>query len=209
MADAGAPVVGICNGFQILCEAGMLPGAFIANRDLAFICRFVEVEVADTKSILTHGAELGAALRIPLNSYEGNYVDPARTGRVVLRYRNDPNGSQDQAAAVANQAATNIERARLTEELRQQARLRQNFERFMSPNVAQLMASYVAQHGQLWEPQELTVSVLFADAGDCAPMKAPNAITMARNEKTFMGAPALDDTSAFAPRLRRDPSALT
>jgi adenylate cyclase len=70
---------------------------------------------------------------------------------------------RDLLAAVANQSAVAIERARLTEELRQQAQLRQNFERFMSPNIARLMASYVAQHGQLWEPQELIVSVLFAD----------------------------------------------
>jgi adenylate cyclase len=70
---------------------------------------------------------------------------------------------RDLLAAVANQAALNIDRVRLSEELRQQAQLRQNFERFMSPNVARLMASYFSQHGQLWEPQELVVSVLFAD----------------------------------------------
>ena len=57
---------------------------------------------------------------------------------------------RDLLAAVANQAAMNIERARLSDELRQQAQLRQNFERFMSPNVARLMASYFSQHGQLW-----------------------------------------------------------
>jgi phosphoribosylformylglycinamidine synthase len=102
-ADEGFPVLGICNGFQILCEAGLLPGALIANRDLAFICDFVDLEVADTDTVLTAGCEIGQVLRIPLNSYEGNYVDPHRTGRVVLRYRDDPNGSQDQAAAIANQ----------------------------------------------------------------------------------------------------------
>jgi phosphoribosylformylglycinamidine synthase len=102
-ADEGLPVLGICNGFQILCEAGLLPGALIANRDLAFICDFVEVEVADTDTVLTAWCELGQVIRIPLNSYEGNYVDPHRIGRVVLRYRDDPNGSQDQAAAIANQ----------------------------------------------------------------------------------------------------------
>jgi phosphoribosylformylglycinamidine synthase len=102
-ADEGFPVLGICNGFQILCEAGLLPGALIANRDLAFICDFVDLEVADTDTVLTAGCEIGQVLRIPLNSYEGNYVDPHRTGRVVLRYRDDPNGSQDRAAAIANQ----------------------------------------------------------------------------------------------------------
>jgi phosphoribosylformylglycinamidine synthase len=102
LASAGAPVLGICNGFQILCEAGLLPGALIANRDLSFICRMVEVEVADTGSILTAAAEVGQRIRIPLNSYEGSWVNPTSSGRVILRYVDDPNGSQDRAAAVAN-----------------------------------------------------------------------------------------------------------
>lgn len=104
MADEGRPVLGVCNGFQILCEAGMLPGALIANRDLSFICRFVEVEVVDTGTVLTAAAEEGTRLRIPLNSYEGNWVDASGTGRVAVRYVDDPNGSQDRAAAVANDA---------------------------------------------------------------------------------------------------------
>lgn len=102
MAAHGMPVLGICNGFQVLCEAGMLPGALIANRDLAFICRFVDLEVVDNESILTRSAQIGQRLRIPLNSYEGNWVDPGKTGRIVLRYVDDPNGSQHGAAAVAN-----------------------------------------------------------------------------------------------------------
>jgi phosphoribosylformylglycinamidine synthase len=104
MAEAGSPVLGICNGFQVLCEADLLPGALIANRDLAFICRFVEVEVVDPGSVLTAAAMPGQVLRLPLNSYEGNWVDPAGEGRVVIRYVDDPNGSQQQAAAVANPA---------------------------------------------------------------------------------------------------------
>ena len=104
MAASGRPVLGICNGFQILCEAGLVPGALIANRDLAFICRMVDVEVTDTNSVLTAAATLGQRLRMPLNSYEGNWVDPSSRGRIVVRYVDDPNGSQDHAAAVTNQA---------------------------------------------------------------------------------------------------------
>ena len=103
MARHGRPVLGICNGFQILCEAGLLPGALIANAGLAFICRWVEVEVISERSMLTSLLHPGQILKIPLNSYKGNYVDPGRSGRVVMRYVDDPNGSQDQAAAVSNQ----------------------------------------------------------------------------------------------------------
>jgi phosphoribosylformylglycinamidine synthase subunit PurQ / glutaminase len=107
MASEGAPVLGICNGWQILCESGLIPGAHIANRELSFICRFEEVEVIDTNSVLTRSAQPGQVLRIPLNSYEGNWVDPSGIGRVVLRFVGDPNGSQERAAAVSN-AAGNV-----------------------------------------------------------------------------------------------------
>lgn len=103
MAAQGRPVLGICNGFQILCEAGLLPGALIANRDLVFICRMVTVEVADTDTALTAGCRVGDELRLPLNSFEGNFVDPSLSARVAIRYLDDPNGSQDRAAAVANE----------------------------------------------------------------------------------------------------------
>lgn len=102
MARAGRPVLGICNGFQILCEAGLLPGALIANSGLAFLCRWVEVEVISDRSVLTSLARPGQVLKIPLNSYEGNYVDPSLSGRVVMRYVGTPNGSQGGAAAVTN-----------------------------------------------------------------------------------------------------------
>ncbi len=104
LAAAGRPVLGICNGFQILCEAGLLPGALIANRDLRFVCRWVAVRVEDAGTILTRAASEGDVLRIPLNSYEGNY-QPAGDVRTVLRYDGDnPNGSTDAVAAVANEA---------------------------------------------------------------------------------------------------------
>ena len=110
-AAAGTPILGICNGFQILTEAGLLPGAMVANRDLRFICRHVLVRVESTESVLTAGAEVGEVLRIPLNSYQGNYVHGATaTGEgVVLRYvddRGEPdntvNGST--VAGIANRA---------------------------------------------------------------------------------------------------------
>jgi phosphoribosylformylglycinamidine synthase len=107
MAADGRPVVGICNGFQILCEAHLLPGALIANRDLSFICRFVDLEVVDTDTVLTAATEVGRHIRLPLNSYEGQYTDPSGEARIVVRYQEDVNGSQNGAAAIAN-AAGNV-----------------------------------------------------------------------------------------------------
>lgn len=116
LANAGVPTLGICNGFQILCEAGLLPGALIANRDLKFICRPIQLRVESTDNVLTRAAEVGQVLRIPLNSYEGNYVaddiDTVEgTGSVILRYcdtsgqvdnETNPNGSTNGVAGIAN-----------------------------------------------------------------------------------------------------------
>ncbi len=116
LANAGVPTLGICNGFQILCEAGLLPGALIANRDLKFICRPIRLRVESTDNVLTRAAEVGQVLRIPLNSYEGNYVaddiDTVEgTGSVILRYcdtsgqvdnETNPNGSTNGVAGIAN-----------------------------------------------------------------------------------------------------------
>lgn len=117
MAAGGAPVLGICNGFQILCEAGLLPGVLLQNAGLRFICRPVHLRVMSTGSVLTRASREGQVLRIPLNSYEGNYAaDTAeldRAGRIVLGYCDsagnltdaaNPNGSLQNAAGVANRA---------------------------------------------------------------------------------------------------------
>ena len=113
-ASAGGPVVGICNGWQVLTEAGLLPGALQKNRGLRFLCQPVTVEVTSTRSVLTVAAELGQRLVIPINHFSGSYVSDRRTrdaleaeGRVVLRYVDNPNGSQDDIAGIAN-AAGNV-----------------------------------------------------------------------------------------------------
>jgi phosphoribosylformylglycinamidine synthase I len=116
LAATGVPVLGICNGFQVLCEAGILAGALVANQDLKFICKPVRLRVESTDSVLTAAATVGQVLRIPLNSYEGNYItqdSPSSDGddRVVLRYcdtngsltaETNPNGSTQAIAGIAN-----------------------------------------------------------------------------------------------------------
>jgi len=109
-ADSGGPVVGICNGFQILTEAGLLPGALQKNAGLQFICRTVELRVETNTTVLTGRAEVGRVLRVPINHFEGNYVcDPGTLSelrdndRVVLRYLHNPNGSLDDIAGICNE----------------------------------------------------------------------------------------------------------
>lgn len=110
-AAAGGPVVGICNGFQVLTEAHLLPGALQKNKGLTFVCQQSELEVANDRSALTLGLEVGRRLSLPINHFEGNYTaseDTLKTledeGRIVLRYVANPNGSAHDIAGVCNQA---------------------------------------------------------------------------------------------------------
>ena len=110
-AAEGGPVVGICNGFQVLTEAGLLPGALQKNRGLRFLCTTVTVRVESAASVLTAGVPVGTELSIPINHFEGNYTCDADTlarlrdeERVVLRYVDNPNGSVDSIAGVCNEA---------------------------------------------------------------------------------------------------------
>ena len=110
-AAAGGPVVGICNGFQILCEAGLLPGALRPNRHLEFVCADVAVTVDSTATPFTAGCEPGQRLVIPVKHGEGCWVADdelfgrvVERGQVVLRYAVDVNGARDHVAGVANEA---------------------------------------------------------------------------------------------------------
>jgi len=109
-AADGGPVVGICNGFQVLTEAGLLPGALQKNAGLKFLCSTVTLRVESTDSPLTTETEIGQELRIPINHFEGNYTCDTETlarlraeDRVVVRYVENPNGSVDDIAGVCNE----------------------------------------------------------------------------------------------------------
>ncbi len=111
LARAGGPVVGICNGFQILTEAHLLPGALQKNRGLAFVCAPAELEVVTDRSVLTAGVAVGRRLRVPVNHFEGNFTcDPSTLAelvdqdRIVLRYVHNPNGSVADIAGISNEA---------------------------------------------------------------------------------------------------------
>ncbi len=113
-AADGGPVVGICNGFQVLTEAGLLPGALQKNRGLRFLCITTSVRVERDDTALTAGVPVGTELAIPINHFEGNYTcDPTTLDqlrdedRIVLRYVDNPNGSIDDIAGVCN-AARNV-----------------------------------------------------------------------------------------------------
>jgi phosphoribosylformylglycinamidine synthase len=106
-ARDGGPVLGICNGFQVLCEAGLLPGALLPNVERRFICRQVEVEVADADTAFTRACARDDVLSIPVKHTSGRYYAPAEQLedlRVVFRYApgGNPNGSTNDIAGVAN-----------------------------------------------------------------------------------------------------------
>lgn len=121
-ADAGGPVLGICNGFQVLCEAGLLPGALVRNAGLTFQSRPVDIRIESTATPFTSAYTVGQVIRIPVAHGDGRFVAPpevlaalAAEGRVVARYVRagmpdapaNPNGAQDDIAGVAS-AAGNV-----------------------------------------------------------------------------------------------------
>ena len=108
-AGDGGPVIGICNGFQVLTEAGLLPGALQKNSGLRFLCTTVPVQVCTSRTPLTGAVTAGSVLRLPVNHFEGNYICDAVTlerlrdeDRIVLRYAENPNGSIDDIAGICN-----------------------------------------------------------------------------------------------------------
>jgi phosphoribosylformylglycinamidine synthase I len=106
-ARDGGLVLGICNGFQVLCEAGLLPGALLPNTELRFICRQVDLEVVNTDTPFTREATVGQRLSIPIKHTTGRYYAPdldAIADQVVLRYTSDHNGSARHIAGVCNEA---------------------------------------------------------------------------------------------------------
>jgi phosphoribosylformylglycinamidine synthase len=119
-AARGGPLLGICNGFQVLCEAKLLPGALLRNRDLKFHCEHICVRVEQTDTPFTLRAGRGQVLRLPIAHGEGNYfADPATleqlesSGRVIFRYcdaagtpsdTSNPNGSMNGIAGICNDA---------------------------------------------------------------------------------------------------------
>ena len=104
-AAEGGPVLGICNGFQVLCESGLLPGALLPNAGLRFVSRQVELEVLRTDTAFTRACEAGDLLSVPVKHMSGRFHAPGLAEeQVVLRYApgHNPNGSQDDIAGVCN-----------------------------------------------------------------------------------------------------------
>ena len=108
-ADGGGLVIGICNGFQILCEAGLLPGAMRKNSGLKFRCMWTDLRVESSETPFTSATSVGDVLRIPINHFEGNWYCESQelkrlqeNGQIVFRYVDNPNGSLDDVAGIVN-----------------------------------------------------------------------------------------------------------
>ncbi len=109
-ADKGKLVIGICNGFQILLEAGLLPGAMLRNESLRFICKYVDLTVQTSNSPFTRKSKKGDVLKIPIAHGEGNYFADAATidglkknDQILVKYVDNPNGSLEDIAGICNQ----------------------------------------------------------------------------------------------------------
>jgi phosphoribosylformylglycinamidine synthase len=110
-AGRGVPVLGICNGFQVLTEAGLLPGALIRNAGLNFVCRDVALTVGNSQSVFTQRYQAGEAIRLPVAHHDGNFNADAETldriegeGRVAFRYAEPVNGAARSIAGILNDA---------------------------------------------------------------------------------------------------------
>ena len=112
-AGRGVPVLGVCNGFQVLTESGLLPGALMRNAGQAFVCRTVALTVATSQSLFTAGYEVGQTIHVPVAHHDGNYFADEATldrlegeGRVAFRYAEEVNGSRRAIAGVLNETGT-------------------------------------------------------------------------------------------------------
>ena len=111
-AKSGLPVLGICNGFQILCESHLLPGALTRNKDLHFICKDQELEIVNNKTVWTNEYKVGERITIPLKNGEGSFQCDNQTlqileseGRIIARYVGEnPNGSRNLIAGITNES---------------------------------------------------------------------------------------------------------